>query len=322
MLVGCSSPKSPNITDDTDTEVYSVYLAPLFVHRPLRGTEVWEGTASSPAVTILLDEIQPDFLRMPIYWSHVEKYPGVYIWPSNYDLDVEYLRSKNILPILTVKMAPDWARSNPNLCGRPDDISDYANFVAKVAERYPGDIIIEIWNEPDVPDGYGEADYYGCWGDLSDPNFGGDYYRQVLDASYPLIKQANPKAYVLAGALMLNCFTCDMANYIKGWADSPNYDGISFHHYTWYPTTSSLPEAITYLAQFTNKDLWLTETAVVANVCSTVQEQRSVYWANLVRNDYRLTGVSWFFLQPSQWRCVDLLYPDWSKKPVYKEWMP
>jgi len=301
-----------------------VFLAPLFVSRPLRGTEVWEGSASSTTMLPIWAEMQPDFIRLPIVWSHVEIARDVYVWPTRYDLDMAYLRSEGILPVLTVKMAPGWARTpGSDLCARPLDVDNYAEFAARVAARYPGPLVVEIWNEPDVPQGQGEADYYGCWGDPAAPSFGGGYYRQILDAAYPAIKAANPEATVLAGALMINCLTCAMADYVKGWADSPNYDALSFHYYTWHGVgVDSLPETIIYLSQFTTRPLWLTETAVVANVCDKRHEGRSVNWARYVRQDYRLSAVSWFFLQPSGWRCVDLLYPDWSRKPVYKEWMP
>src|SRR4030042_5213015 len=85
VLVGCSIPNSPDAKDTSDT--YSVYLAPLFVSRPLRGTEVWEGSASSTIMLPIWDELKPDFIKMPIYWSHVEKYQDIYVWPTRYDLD-------------------------------------------------------------------------------------------------------------------------------------------------------------------------------------------------------------------------------------------
>ena len=292
----------------------------MFNNRPFLGTEVWEGTASTQKTKPYIEGLGVDFVKLPILWSHVEISDGVYVWPTAYDRDVAYLRSINVLPVLTVKMAPAWARlKDARLCGRPDNPLDYAEFVAEVAKRYQGILAIEIWNEPDT--NLGAADYYGCWGDPAEPYYGGLFYKAVLDVSYPAIKLANPETIVIAGALTLPCEgACAMDTYIQGWANSPNYDAVSFHHYPIDSDTTRLNNAILYLRQFTDKPLWLSETAIIAGNCTTTQEQQSVEWANILKSEWRLSSIAWFALQPTGWYCVDLLYPDWTEKPVYKEW--
>jgi len=57
-------------------------------------------------------------------------------------------------------------------------------------------------------------------------------------------------------------------------------------------------------------------------LCDENHERMSIEWADMLRSESRLSSVSWFMLQPGGWRCTDLLYSDWTKKPVYKEWMP
>lgn len=298
----------------------TLILFPVYNSRALRCVEGWEGAAGTSKVKPFITELAPDCYKLPVIWSHIETVQGVYTWAS-LDKEMAYLRSTTMLPILTIKMSPTWARAAGSTeCARPTNIKDYADFVGQVVARYPGPIAVEIWNEPDTD--AGAPPYYGCWGDPAEPYYGGGHYRQVLDAVYPAVKSINPDALVLAGALTLPCpGTCPMGTYIEGWGDSPNYDAISFHFYAWYSDTNLLNQSIEYLSKW-GRPLWLTESAVTSYVCDAAQEQRSVDWARTLRSEWRLAAVTWFQLTPAGWKCTDLLRSDWTRKPVYKEWMP
>ena len=181
----------------------TLILFPVFNDRALRCVEGWEGAAGTSKVKPFIDELTPDCYKLPVIWSHIEAVQGVYTWAS-LDKELAYLRSTNMLPIVTIKMSPVWARAAGSTeCARPTNIQDYADFVGEVVARYPGPLAVEIWNEPDTD--AGAPPYYGCWGDPAEPFYGGGYYRQVLDAVYPVVKAANPDAMVLAGALTLPC---------------------------------------------------------------------------------------------------------------------
>jgi hypothetical protein len=65
----------------------------------------------------------------------------------------------------------------------------------------------ELWNEPDVDPALagliGGDIPFGCWGDSTDPYYGGGYYAEMLKAVYPRIKAADPQAQVARGRIAL-----------------------------------------------------------------------------------------------------------------------
>jgi hypothetical protein len=64
----------------------------------------------------------------------------------------------------------------------------------------------QIGNEPDIAIGVvGGDSVFGCWGDRSDPFYGGGYYAEMLKVVYPRIKAADPRAQVMLGGLLLEC---------------------------------------------------------------------------------------------------------------------
>src|SRR5512143_2961893 len=123
---------------------------------------------------------------------------------SALDGPVREARARGLQVLLTVNVAPAWAEAP----GRPADRepgtwkpnpSDLANFMQAVAARYSGHFgglpaaqAIEVWNEVNSSD----------W---LNPQFQGttalspDYYRTMLNASYPAIKAVNPQMLVVAG---------------------------------------------------------------------------------------------------------------------------
>jgi hypothetical protein len=98
----------------------------------------------------------------------------------------------------------------------------------------------ELWNEPDA------AGLLGCWGDPSDSQYyGGYYYGQMLQVVYPRMKEADPRAQVLVGGLLLDCdpdnppegMNCLPSRFLEGILESgagPHFDGVSFHAYDYY----------------------------------------------------------------------------------------
>src|SRR5512139_1048952 len=129
---------------------------------------------------------------------------------SSLDGPVREARARGLTLLLTVNIAPAWAEAP----GRPASAaqgtwkpnpSDLANFLQALAARYSGGFdppgaarplpaaqAIEVWNEPNLSD----------W---LNPQFQGttalspDYYRSMLNASYPAIKAVNPQILVVAG---------------------------------------------------------------------------------------------------------------------------
>ena len=88
---------------------------------------------------------------------------------------------------------PAWSRALGNEGGAlapPDEVVDYGDYVAAVVSRYAGRIDhFQIWNEPNIYPEWGEAPV--------NP----EAYTKLLCHAYGRVKEANPEAVVLSGAL-------------------------------------------------------------------------------------------------------------------------
>ena len=126
-------------------------------------------------------------------WKDVESAPGDYSWPS-WDPVINAYHVNGIQILLSIPKAPDWARpldDDKSVEGPPQDPAKYAEFVARVADRYRGQVqFIEIWNEQNL---WYEA---GGLGRINAAN-----YVQLLQLSYQAIKSVNPEMVVVSGGL-------------------------------------------------------------------------------------------------------------------------
>jgi hypothetical protein len=203
-----------------------------------------------------------------VLWSSIEPTQGTYNWSVLAELEGELrdASSLGVQVILLVHSTPEWARkvagTGPS-CGpiAVDKLPAFGNFMRAMVARYsvaPYNVKYwELWNEEDTT--YVDFDReYGCWGDVSDPYFGGGYYADMLKAVYPQIKAANAKAQVLIGGLLLDCdprgtpSVCATVHPTDPYAALPPmflegilknnggayFDGVSFHAYDYYSQTS------------------------------------------------------------------------------------
>ena len=147
---------------------------------------------------------------------------------------------------MLIEGTPDWALKTGFSCGAvaEDQFPAFAQFTYDLVKRYsapPYNVRYwEVYNEPDA------AGILGCWGDTRDTlYYGGDYYGQMLQVVYPRMKEADPRAQVLVGGLLLDCDpvnppagrTCIESKFLNGILASgagPYFDGISFHAYDFY----------------------------------------------------------------------------------------
>lgn len=162
--------------------------------------------------------LHPRFVRRwrEIAWRDVEPVEGQYNWAALAPLEAELrtAESSGVVPILNVQMTPEWAQLHKgNACGpvAPDKLNAFAAFLAQLVTRYGAnsEFNVRYWqigNEPDIAVGIvpGES-VFGCWGDRSDPYYGGGYYAEMLKVVYPTIKAADPQAQVMVGGLLLEC---------------------------------------------------------------------------------------------------------------------
>jgi Cellulase (glycosyl hydrolase family 5) len=146
--------------------------------------------------------VQPDETS-PYDWSVL----------SSFEDELRSAREAGFTPIVIIHHSPPWATINiPSQtdCGaiRTDKLDEFAAFVQALVNRYKGsEFNVHYWelgNEPDIdPTLVPVNQVFGCWGDISDPYYGGRHYGEMLKVVTPAIKAADPSAKVLIGGLLL-----------------------------------------------------------------------------------------------------------------------
>ncbi|MCC6752108.1 MAG: hypothetical protein IT371_30940 [Deltaproteobacteria bacterium] len=203
-----------------------LHLAACAAHAPgegpdeLRGKSSPSGTSPSvfgaqpahlPNVIAQARAMNLSWMRYHLRWDLIEATPGTYAWKAANDSDIAAMAEQN-LPAVYIFGTPVWARQpgrEGKLCG-PIDASQEAAFRAFVraaVNRYkPWVRYWELWNEPDAAyDLLGATSPYGCWGELTQENYGGEYYARFLKAFSEEVKAADPTAKVLSGGILLGC---------------------------------------------------------------------------------------------------------------------
>ena len=117
------------------------------------------------------------------YRSAWEKYDHIVDLAEQYDMEL----------IVRISNPPAWSRAGGDDVGAyapPDDLQDFANFVAAVAERYRGRVrYYQIWNEPNI---------YPEWGSYS---ISPEEYVELLKTGATAAREADANAVIIAGAL-------------------------------------------------------------------------------------------------------------------------
>ncbi len=212
-----------------------------------------------PDVANYADQSGINWVRIDAFdWSMIEPQnsgPSGYNWNAVDEATLIAASELGLNVIAIIRNAPAWAQKNPPyVCGPISEtaLPEFASFVHEVVKRYsvhPFNIkYLEMGNEPDVvraPE-LGYDPVFGCWGDASQNNYGGEYYGEMLNHVYPAAKSANPKVQVGIGGLLLDCdptfdkncktgkfFNGILRNGIGGVRGS-NFDFVSFHGYTPY----------------------------------------------------------------------------------------
>jgi hypothetical protein len=112
---------------------------------------------------------------------------------AKYDNIVELAEEQDIEIIARLGNPPAWTRALTNTIGTnapPDDFNDFGDFVATVAGRYQDELTYyQIWNEPNGNEEWGLQDV--------DP----EAFTELLCLAYDRIKEVDPDAVILAGAL-------------------------------------------------------------------------------------------------------------------------
>jgi hypothetical protein len=184
--------------------------------------------------------------RNSFVWEAIEPVQSARNWDPNLEQGLITADLKGVQPIMLIEGTPHWALKDGYSCGAvaTGSFTALGQFAYDLVARYsvpPYNVRYwELWNEPDV------AGSLGCWGDPHDPlYYGGGYYGEMLKVVYPRIKEADPKAQVLVGGLLLDCDPqnppvgkdCVSSKFLEGILASgagPYFDGVSFHAYDFF----------------------------------------------------------------------------------------
>jgi len=140
-----------------------------------------------------LDTLNFGWAKFQMAWKDVEATEGHYNWEL-WDRLLETYQTGGIKVMLSVVKAPDWARpenDDKSIEGFPVEAEQYAQFVAKVAQRYSGQVqAIEIWDEQNM--------WYKVGGRGA---INPAAYTELLQKAYQAIKIVNPEIIVISGGL-------------------------------------------------------------------------------------------------------------------------
>jgi hypothetical protein len=115
---------------------------------------------------------------------------------EKYDQIVDLAEQNGLQLIVRLSNPPGWSRAggegegDANTFAPPDDVQDYADFVAAVVSRYAGRVqYYQLWNEPNI---------YPEWGSAAiDPAA----YAALLKAGAEAARAADPDVRIILGAL-------------------------------------------------------------------------------------------------------------------------
>jgi hypothetical protein len=246
--VGAGQP--PAEIDGPASAVYLPFItnnADFSLGTPLFGVQLYNNSGSNSPYHPYLLGSGASWLRIDISWNSIEPVsttPPSYNWNSA-DNALAAARADlgGLAIIATINNAPPWALANPGASNGPirqDRLSNFAQFVGALVERYDGDGVADAPHSPRVlhwefynePDAGTVSGYHARWGHF------GAAYAQMLAAVYPAVKAANPHAQVVLGGVAYDWFEEDGGPFVRHFMDDvlaagggPYFDVMNFHYY-------------------------------------------------------------------------------------------
>ncbi len=182
------------------------------------GLQVFIDRDEASALAALVAKLGVDWIKIDVRWSEIEGQRGEYNYAA-LDAMVAELELANVNILLNVYDAPSWSRRayteklNSQMQaygGPPEDLSEFAAFLANLATRYAGIVdAYEIWKSPNllkfwtVPV-YEREPELGADGDYGIPDevqLGARYYAPLLQIAYETIKSHDDAVLVVSGGL-------------------------------------------------------------------------------------------------------------------------
>jgi hypothetical protein len=289
--------------------------------------------------TDVISALGVHWVRMFVTWPDIEPSRGVYAanWIASYEQAFHSL-APGTKVILDVVNTPRWETGSSNEHTAPAKPAEYAAFVAYLAQRWAGRVsAYEIWNEED------ESRW---WAGGANPAA----YTELLKATYPAVKAADPKALVVLGGLTGNDYSFVEGVYQAG--GKGFFDVVGVHTdtacdvlspYVFLRGTDNrmIPDSFlayrevhaTMLANGDEKPIWMTEASwrTTGAVCSeghwagqkqegVTDEQQATYLSqayHCLAQDPYVQVALWFPLQDEGAAVSGLLRANGSYKPSF-----
>ncbi len=207
------------------------------------------------------------------------------------------------------------------------------------------------------PDLVSRDSVFGCWGDIDDPYYGGEHYGDMLKVVTPAIRKADHKAKVLIGGLLLGSYqTTDPSQgypekFLEGIlraGAAPHFDMVPYHGHSsyygryvdhsgsgggWTPYGGPAFGKPAFLQEVmarygVDKPLLFNEASLgcAANInpeCESppddfYQAQADHVSRMMVRTlSAKVSGISWYALNDSNWRYSSLLDGNYTRRTAY-----
>jgi len=167
-------------------------------------------------------------IRVFVPWGLVEYADDTYNW-SYVDSIMDAAEERDMGVMMEVNATPTWAATDPDSANVPagsagPDVEKFTDFMGTLATRYGDTVsVYEIWNEPN----------YVSFSNPIDPAA----YAELLKSVYPVLKDIDPTATVVAGALGTvqdSSVTMSAVTFVQQMLDAgagDYFDAISVHPY-------------------------------------------------------------------------------------------
>ncbi len=165
------------------------------------------------------------WVKQEFAWREIEGAgKGVFDW-SRTDRVMDQIDAHGLKVIARLGVQPQWAGGGYPEIGPPNNMQDFADFAAAVAQRYKGRIdAYQIWNEPNLAREWGNRP----------PNAA--EYTQMLQLAYQAIKAVDPYPVIISAGLAPTTRNDDVARpdiyYIQEMYDAgaaPYFDALGAH---------------------------------------------------------------------------------------------
>ena len=317
-------------------------LAGLFAAASLSALAAEPGvnlTSESAAQIADVRTLGTHWVRMFATWPTLEPARGPLApnWLAVYDNALAALPSGTKV-ILDVVGTPRWETGSGDEHTPPANPNDYAAFLGALAQHFAGRVsAYEIWNEEDSA---------SSWSGAPDPAA----YAQLLKATYPAVKAADPRATVVLGGLTGNDYPFLEGVYAAGARGS--FDAVGVHTDTACnvlspydflrgPDNRMIPDSFlayrevhaTMLANGDDKPIWMTETSwrTTSAVCSegawagqkpegVTPELQAKYLSqayHCLEQDPYVQVALWFPLQDDRKTLSGLVRASGARKPSF-----